>query len=518
MPRNYKKILGSRSYKNYSDENLKIAVEEVKLGKISSRQAAKTYNIPHATISYSVNAQCKNGGKTALSKEVELELIQVLKVAADWSYPLEPLDVRLLIQKYLKANNIRIAKFVDDLPGVDWFYGFMSRHKGQISMKKSQNIKRSRAEVDSGQIQEFFNQLKGSLEGVSPKNIINYDETNVTDDPGSVKVICRRSAKHADRVIDSSKTSTSVMFSGTATGVNLPPYIVYKSTHLYNTWTEHGPAGTIYNRSPSGWFDATLFEDYFIRIALPYFKQSPQSEPKIMLGDNCASHLSFNVIRACIDNNIRFVFLPPNSTHLTQPLDVAWFRPFKTKWRMVLKSWKLTHKGVVPKSSFPSLLRKTIEELGENVISNLVAGFKACGVCPFNPEAVLNRLPEATQTPKIPLAEVLINTFKESRYKSGDQSVPKRQALKIKPGQSVSTEETLELIKLKDTVKKIKKEKMSNPSTNSEPSSKKVSVKKLIKKTNVENKENSDLQKTQKRRCTRPLAPTAQKKFKTVTI
>lgn len=156
------------------------------------------------------------------------------------------------------------------------------------------------------------------------------------------------------------------MFSGTASGVNLPPYIVYKSMHLYDTWTKRGPKGTIYNRSSSGWFDINILEDYFFRIVLPHFQKSAFED------HNCASHLSFKVIQSCIENNIRFVFLPPNSTHLTQPLDVAWFRPFKTKWCIVLQDWKQKNRGVVPKSSFPSLLNKTLNELGDNAKTNLI--------------------------------------------------------------------------------------------------------------------------------------------------
>lgn len=45
------------------------------------------------------------------------------------------------------------------------------------------------------------------------------------------------------------------MFSGTASGVVLPIYFVYKADHLYDSWTLDGPKGTRYNRSKSGWFD-----------------------------------------------------------------------------------------------------------------------------------------------------------------------------------------------------------------------------------------------------------------------
>ena len=70
---------------------------------------------------------------------------------------------------------------------------------------------------------------------------MNYDETNISNDPGRKKVIFKRGTKYPERIINSSKTSTSVMYAGCADGTILPPYVVYKATHMYNTWTTGSP-------------------------------------------------------------------------------------------------------------------------------------------------------------------------------------------------------------------------------------------------------------------------------------
>jgi len=62
---------------------------------------------------------------------------------------------------------------------------------------------------------------------------MNYDETNFADDSSVRTVIVRRGCKHPERIIDTSKSSTSVMITATASGEVLPPYIVYKSKHLH---------------------------------------------------------------------------------------------------------------------------------------------------------------------------------------------------------------------------------------------------------------------------------------------
>jgi hypothetical protein len=70
----------------------------------------------------------------------------------------------------------------------------------------------------------------------------------------------------------------------------------------------------------------------------------------------------------CLGVLCRFIFLPENSTHLLQPLDVAVFGPMKRRWREVLTSWKeecVRHGrnyATIPKHCFPGLLRQLLEK------------------------------------------------------------------------------------------------------------------------------------------------------------
>ncbi|KAJ8868849.1 hypothetical protein PR048_030390 [Dryococelus australis] len=50
---------------------------------------------------------------------------------------------------------------------------------------------------------------------------------------------------------------------------------------------------------------------------------------KVLIRDNLSSHITLAVLQLCKQNGISFVCLLSNSTHLTQPLDVASFRPMK---------------------------------------------------------------------------------------------------------------------------------------------------------------------------------------------
>lgn len=60
----------------------------------------------------------------------------------------------------------------------------MKRHKDELSHRMCQNITPKRAGVSRDQVKKYFTNLKTSLKDVPPSNIVNYDETNLTDDPG----------------------------------------------------------------------------------------------------------------------------------------------------------------------------------------------------------------------------------------------------------------------------------------------------------------------------------------------
>ncbi len=157
---------------------------------------------------------------------------------------------------------------------------------------------------------------------------------------------------------------------------------------------EGGPAGTKYDCTKSGWFDKVTFKNWFFQILLPHARQRPG--PKVVICDNLSSHVNERVIAKCRKHNIKFVFLPSNSTHVTRPLDVAFFEPTKCNWRKILMDWKDTVAGrrsaTLPKCDFPRLLKQLCAALQPNAATNLVSGFRTYGIVPCDVEPLLKRL------------------------------------------------------------------------------------------------------------------------------
>lgn len=443
MPRNYKKKLGSRTYKNFTEADLERALAAIRDG-MSQAAASRRFKISRGTLQNKLKGEHTRppGHPTVFTPAEEQLLTKTLVTVSNWGFPFTKVDIRELIHKYLQKKGRNVKEFHDNVPGHDYLENFIIRNK--LSVRLAANIKRTRAAVGPNQLVEFFDNIKDVLQDIDPSLVFNYDETNVQDDPGAKKVIVPRGTKRVERVQQHSKASISIMVCGNAAGDLLPPMVVYKAGNLYEGWTKGGPPGTVYSNTPSGWFDMDQFEKWFFQILLPKIKDIENPGKKLVIGDNLASHFSPTVIEACEENNIYMTALPPNSTHLMQPLDVAVFAPFKKKWRQILDKWRSETKSSssIPKEYFPTLLNRLWLAVSENVSNNLQSGFRATGLCPFNPQEVLKRIPDHQDDANAQaaiLSESLIDLLQDLRG-SNKEKVTKTRGRKIEPGKQLKVD------------------------------------------------------------------------------
>ena len=58
-------------------------------------------------------------------------------------------------------------------------------------------------------------------------------------------------------------------------------------------------------------------------------QEKANRQTQILICDRHESHISADFLAYYIHNNIILMLLPPHTSHLTQPLDVAVFNPLK---------------------------------------------------------------------------------------------------------------------------------------------------------------------------------------------
>ena len=314
----------------------------------------------------------------------------------------------------------------------------MGRHV-ELTKRVANPLKRSRAAVSREEVKEFLDRWAKTIDGVPPENIWNFDETNLRDDPGNDKCLVKKGTKYVEKVMNTSMQCVSVMFCGSAAGELMNVHVNYKAKSLWETWTEKGPAGTVYTCTPSGWFDTDTCEKFFFDCALPILRR--QQGKKVICCDNLSAHLSMNIMEACIKHDIAMVCFPPNSTDKLQPLDVGMFRSLKANWRTVLKGFKMKNPRTsgVDKVEFPALLKQTLRkaDLGKH----LPSAFAACGLVPVSLEKATSRIPHRdkeldNEIMKELMDSTLAEKLEELRGVAEKKKKPRGKRLKVPPGKS----------------------------------------------------------------------------------
>ena len=103
--------------------------------------------------------------------------------------------------------------------------------------------------------------------------------------------------------------------------------------------------------------------------------------------DGAAPHISLAMAEYCKVQGIQPWLLKPNTTHLTQPLDLTVMKSLKDILKRKVTAWQHSNMTSLTKYSVVPLLRESVEELltRPEVIVN---GFQCAGIVPLDPSAV----------------------------------------------------------------------------------------------------------------------------------
>lgn len=94
--------------------------------------------------------------------------------------------------------------------------------------------------------------------------------------------------------------------------------------------------------------------------------------------------LSLQLSELCEREQVVLYALPPNTTHLLQPADVAVFGPLKARWTEVVGRWQRQPENfnrTLSKRDVPGLLKDALKSVAPETIK---AGFRKCGLFPLN--------------------------------------------------------------------------------------------------------------------------------------
>lgn len=142
-----------------------------------------------------------------------------------------------------------------------------------------------------------------------------------------------RTASNATAMTEGSREFCSILETISASGVVLPPFIVWQGkTHRESYYKEGGVEyEATFTVSPNGYMDDELGLEYMKKHFEPYTRASTtnasttEAQARCLIVDGHSSHIAWKVVKHALDHNIHMIYLPSKSTHLLQPLDVGCF-------------------------------------------------------------------------------------------------------------------------------------------------------------------------------------------------
>ena len=186
--------------------------------------------------------------------------------------------------------------------------------------------------------------------------------------------------KNSSFVTGGEKSQLTVLACTSAAGYALPPLVIFDRLTWNPKLAEGEVPGSYYALSKNGWINGELFHDWFMNHFLNYV---PKTRPLLLLLDGHSSHYFPSTIKFAAEEGIVIFVLPPNTTHITQPLDKGCFSPLKVKWRQVCHDYRTKYPGrVVSRFDFSKLFSEAWYESMSS--KNIISSFKVTGICPFD--------------------------------------------------------------------------------------------------------------------------------------
>ena len=110
---------------------------------------------------------------------------------------------------------------------------------------------------------------------------------------------------------------------------------------------------------------------YIIR---PYVRNIPEGYRGLLILDNCRAHLNKEIIDILQKLNVDVLPLPPNSTHILQPLDISVFKSVKSIFREIWEDYAYRDDDPevqkISNNLLLKLIARTFQHVSEVVIKN----------------------------------------------------------------------------------------------------------------------------------------------------
>ena len=374
--------------KDWSESTMEMALESVNNGMMTVRRAALEYNVPKSTLHDRVIGRVKPGAKSGPSRylddEEEDEIVHWIIGCAEVGYAKSVNEVRSVVSAIV-TKKMGMPTTISH----GWWEKFAKRHP-ELSLRTGEAVAYRRAiSINKGTIYHYFDLLENILKKNGlldrPSLVFNADESGMPLATHPGKRIGAKGMKRVCCVSSGVKTQVTVLCCASAGGSAIPPLVIFQRANLLKCLTIGEVPGTMYGLNPeSGWINGEILKDWFIRHFLVY---APAGRPLLLLIDGHKSHYNPDFIREAAKHGVIVFCLPPNTTHVAQPLDSTCFHSLKRFWIEACDDYMCSHPGkVVTIYQFSELFANAF--IKAFTPRNITSSFRVTGVFPLNRKAI----------------------------------------------------------------------------------------------------------------------------------
>ena len=325
-----------RKYEPQTFEKKYQAVLEVEKGQRSKSAIAKEFNVPASTLStWLKNADSikesylkfgpkRKNAKIGTFDDVENAILKWFSNVRDQNVPVSGPILLAKAEEFARKLNIENFK-----ASSGWLEHFKERNG--ITFKKVCGEAKL-VDTTSANMTEWEHRLGRILDQYSADDIYNADETGVFYRllPDKTlefkKVDCHGGKKSKERL-------TALVCANMTGNDKLPLLIIGKSANP-RCFKNKKTLPTPYTSNKKAWMTSEIFTDWLRNLDQ---KLQKKKRKIAMVVDNCPAHPHVRSLK-----NIELVFLPPNTTSKTQPMDQGVIQNFKTHYRkrVILRQMK----------------------------------------------------------------------------------------------------------------------------------------------------------------------------------
>jgi hypothetical protein len=378
----------------YTEEDVQRALNAVANG-MSQKKAGLEFGVPRSTLQNRMNGtlsrQEAHEPQQRLSTVQEDRLTQWILTQESLGHGPTHAQIRAFAGRVLYARG-------DANPlGRRWMNGFLRRNP-VLKTKKQFLIDSARVNGATTEvIKKWFQKLTiPDIKAIKPENRWNMDEAGIMEGMGdNGLVVGSVHTRFVQKKQPGSKAWTSFIECISALGKSLFPLVIFKGKSVQQQWfmtSLNEFKGWKFTATENGWTTNDTALEWLQTVFIPQTAPHDLSEVRLLVLDGHGSHETTEFMWECFSNNIQLLFLPPHTSHVLQPLDLAVFSSLKASYRKQVGFLSLqTDSTPIGKRNFLRCYYKA--RFDGLTAKNIKSGWRAGGLWPINSaKPLLSRL------------------------------------------------------------------------------------------------------------------------------